>query len=507
MSFFSTITDLIYLTLNSFLKSKISSPASSQSMEPILYANFIARQAKFENLPFTQCLIRNEEMDNSLMIDDCKPIYIKEITRDFIRLSWVPDIPELFAPTEHLQKWALMVADLPIEPPDPGINGFNYQKIVLIIGGDKRNKTLYYKARPELHEDIQNWKNCRIILYNPFISCEFKPEPLITLPPLNQRPTWCRTYISPAAIFQRRDGQYILLVNGESRQTKEELPHQKVGAFISAHPWNQAFKPVNATSISTMDPIFQGSATNDSGDSFQITSLIKSQDDGYWIGYGNGRNGDRWNVVAVKFDENFQNIQYFNKIIFPAILNNKSGEYFPTVIRYDNQYRLMWVNRVECESTSWFLSEGISDNELGPFDPEPVDSNPVLLPVQKHDGSFRSNHTHCLSYFLWQGELFCIIDGTSRWKTAGNRANRLFGIIKYDPFNHIWQEDLRNPLFINPMYGDQAWGEQWHWCVDHLGGKQFFLRMENGELLFFFSASNGFDTYQIALAKMKKILV
>ncbi|MBN2090781.1 hypothetical protein JW964_14305, partial [candidate division KSB1 bacterium] len=178
---------------------------------------------------------------------------------------------------------------------------------------------------------------------------------------------------------------------------------------------------------------------------------------------------------------------------------------FPTVIRYDNRYRMMWVNRIDDCPTTWRMTEGISDNEFGPFDPNSLSSNPVLTPVDWHKGSFRSNHTHCPSYFLWQGELFCLIDGTSCWNASGNRANRLFGVIKYDQIRQIWLEDKRNPLFINPMYGDQAWGKQWEWCADHLGGKQFFWKKTNGELLFFFSASYGFDNYQVALARMKQI--
>ncbi len=499
MGIFSAIADLISFVI------KILIPKSSSFTES--YAAFIARQELFENFPWQQCFIRNEELNNSLKMDDCHPIFIEEITRETLKLSWVPDIPELFSPAEHLQKWALLVVDLPAQPADPGTKDFDYEKIVLIIGGNKAHKTLNYKAHPpELLEDIAKWKGCRVVLYNPFINCEFKPAPIITLPPLDQRPEWCRTYLSPAAMFQRSDGKFILLVNGESRQSKQEHPQQKVGAFITNDPWYDTFKPLNSSEINSMAPIFTGSAAYHSGDSFQITSIIKSRQDGYWMGYGNGRIGDKWSVVAVKFDEYFRDIQYFKQIIIPAAPNCKTGEYFPTVIQYDNQYRMMWVNRIDDSPTTWFLSEGISDDELGPFDPGSLSSNPVLTSINWHNGSFRSNHTHCPSYFIWEDELYCIIDGTSRWKTSGNRANRLFGIIKYDKIRQIWLEDLRNPLFINPMYGDQLWNESWAWCADHLGGKQFFWRNQDGALLFFFSASHGFDNYKVGLAKIKQFI-
>lgn len=504
MGIWSSLGDFLTFLLDLFTSGKDISKPIPESIRPA-YSDFMQRQGLFESLPFKQCLIRNEEMNNSLMVEDCHPISIREITKNSMRLSWVPDIPALFAPANHLQKWALMVVDQPNEPISQGIENFDYHKIVLIEGGNQQQRTLFFTAQPHLLADIDTWKNAQVILFNPFLSVEYKQKPLISLPPHAERPDWCRAYISPAAMFQRRDGKYILLVNGERRK-KGELPQQKVGAFISSHPWNDDFKPLNSTDISQMTPIFEGSAAHHSGDSFQITSLMKSKDPGYWIGYGNGRNGSRWNVVAVKFDENFNHIEYFNEIIIPAEPNCESGEYFPTVIQYHNHYRMMWVNRLKESYTTWFLTEGISDNELGPFDPQLLTSNPVLLSTTWHNGSFRSNHTHIPAYFLWNNELYCIIDGTSRWSTSGNRANRLFGVMKYDAVKQIWLEDLRNPLFLNPMYGDQAWGDTWKWCNDHLGGRQFFWKMNTGELLFFFSANHGFDNYEVALAKMKQTL-
>jgi len=447
-----------------------------------------------KELPFRQCFIRNEEMNNNLPLKESKPIIITEVTESRIKLSWLPNIPELFHPPteDSLAKWGLMILDFPQSPKDPSPACFDYTEVMLIEGGDYNTLTLNYK--PISGGNFRHWRNRRVALYNPFSGWEIRSTPLIE-PSAELK--WCQTYLAPAGMFRRNDGNYILLTNGESRKSCNEPPKQQVGAFISADPWRVPFQVLNHN-----QPVFQDATQF--GESFQITSIVQSQESGYWMAYGNCRKGKQWSIIAVKFDEDFKDTRYFENLIFPAPHpTNKTGVYFPTVVQFQDHYRMMWVNRSGEDKTSWYLSEGIASNEVGPFDYRLVDSNPVFRPAKDNNGIFRSNHTHQPSYFKLNNNLFCLYDGTSRWKTSGNRGNRLFGMAHFDPAEKRWFEDTRNPIFINPLYGHKLWGSEWQWCADHLGGKQFLYETNLDRFLLFYSASCGSDKYKVAGARAK----
>lgn len=484
-----TLIRFIKLFLAIFM-SKPKSPVSALASEDDPN-HWINCSDEFTELGLKQCFYRNEEMNNNLPTSMGRSIKIVEANPESITLSWLPNIPELFNPGNNNQ-WALLILDFPEEIRDPGAGGFDYTDSLLITGGDYDSRTLNYQA--EIHTSLTKWKNRHVVLYNPFRNWDIRPAPLVNLP---KNAAWCSKYIAPAAMFQRSDGKYILLANGENRKTFAEAPTQQVGAFISADPWNEPFTPLNNN-----ESYFKHNEVPQMQDSFQITSLIRSEEPGYWIGYGNGRSGTDWNIVAVKFDEDFRDFQYYTELLKskPKV---KNGMYFPTVIKYQDSYRMMWVNRWEKNPASWDLYEGLADSELGKFDFNRVKSNPVLKPATHNDGIFRSNHTHQPTYFIENDSLYLTYDGTSRWKTSGNRGNRLFGVARYNSDLEMWIEDARNPLFINPLYGDRLWGPQWNWCNDHLGGVQFLYRLDSQKVLFFYSACAGRDSYRIACARIK----
>ncbi|MCI0512432.1 hypothetical protein L0128_04390 [candidate division KSB1 bacterium] len=442
---------------------------------------------------FTTCFVRNEKIDNRLDPDEFPPLKIIAVNDHEIQLNGaLKELPELYHPSGLEEKWGLIVTSRPETPPDPGITNFDYSDVVLIEGGDELTGALTYSTTKQY--DYQKWIDQPVVLFNPFRNWQPLPQPLITQA---VQPPWAKTYLAPAAMFQRRDGKYILLVNGENRTKFGADPQHKVGAFISDHPLDAPFKLLNPDVA-----IFRGSKRHGGRDSFQITSLLQSEEAGYWIGYGNARQDKFWQVVAVKFREDFKVIEYFDNLVQPMPAT-KTGIYFPTVIRYQNAYRMMWVNRRDEHVQNWEFYEGISNHELGPFDYRRVRSNPVFPPVTQNKGSFRSSHSTQTSYFMVEDQLYCLFDGTSQWRASGNRANRLFGLAQYDAGAEKWQEDPRNPLFINPMFGHQLWEEKWQWCADHLGGRPFFYQLADGRLMFIYSACFGADSYKVAAAVCK----
>jgi hypothetical protein len=445
--------------------------------------------------PFSQCFFRNYELNNNLPTVNSQLIRILNATESEITCSWLPNIPEIFNPAVHdnLAHWALMFVDFPEKLPDASPYNFDYTDIVRIESGDREKKTLCYSSKNIY--DYKKWNNRTAVLFNPFCDWEIKSNPIVQFDPTI---SWHTQYIAPAGLFKRQDQQFIFLINGESRH-RNELPKQKVGAFVTPDPWNGVFSPVN-----NGDFIFQGPT---GAESFQITSLIQSDRPGDWLGFGNVRRGMKWSVCGVQFHEDFTNIQYFEDLIIPPKNPiNKLGEYFPDIIYFKGKYRLMWCNLVATSVGDRYISEAISDNILGPFD-STTTGGPVFSKANKNDGIFRSSHTSQTTYFIWQEKLFCLYDGTSCWKASGNRGNRLFGIAVFDELQQQWMENPWNPIFINPIYGDKVWGPEWKWCSDHLGGKPILFQTDPGDLLFFFSACDGTDTYRPGCARAKQKLV
>lgn len=452
---------------------------------------------RFDNFPFYQCLYRNSKNNNLLPHSPIDSLKIMDADENEITFNHLPKIPELLYPAYNniYAKWALIVLDYPEDPPDPGPDLFDYENMVLINGGDLSQKKLYYTS--EKKQPYSSWIGRSAALFNPFYSWEFRPTPLVEKP---EDVNWCSKYISPAAFFKHSSGRYVMLINGENRKDMGEQPLQRIGAFISD---TDDIYLSNWHLMNNKKPIFTEICNEHGFDSLQMSSLLESDEKGIFWGYCNARKGDHWKIIIIKFTEDFEIIDII-KNVFPdsANLDNYSGEYFPTVIKFQDKYRMIWVNRKE-ERLDWTLTEGISDSPTGPF--MRISDGNVVEKVTYNSGHFRSSHSHQPSYFIWEDNLYCIIDGTSQYKTSGNRGNRVFGLIRYDTEAGQWYEYEMNPFFMNPMSGHLLWDKKWQWCADHLGGKQqmFVPQPDRPYFILIFSGAYGGDSYKIGCARSR----
>jgi len=438
--------------------------------------------------PAKQCWIRNTEMNNNLALSAGTEITVASVDTgaNTITLSWLPYKETIMSPVEG-QEWALLNLDLYSGTADPDIGG-TYTDLLKITGGVYATKVLNYTV---IMGAEGNWQaGHRVLLYNMFeMGWTFgnSGSPIIS----TAGSGWRSTYVAPGPIFRHSNGNYIMLVTGVDGSGV-----WRVGAF-QATP---AEFPDTWTVMNSDAAIFvpQGGTWCHSRLAI-VNNIYKLDAEDRYIGYFWGKNsGGRLTTGWAKFDEDFGNIEYSTLELVSR--TSSYDHHFPTVVRYGGVFRISYNVDTAPGSPSYdywdqSMYEAFSLTPEGPF------TNPALILAMglTNDGTFRSSHVTDLNYFIFRNRLYGLLNGTSRYRTSGNRANSMCGLMYWDERKDTpaWVEDKRNPIFINPLYASASlWGAQYEWASDHFGGRQVFIRKGN-TLYVFTNCNNGTDSYKI----------
>jgi|GEM_PF-2267825 len=429
-------------------------------------------------LLLTMPLIRNEELNNTLDLAAGTEITVSSIDTDAntITLSWLPDIVTVVSPTVG-KEWALLNLNN-FSVADPGLTG-DYEDIMKITSGTYSTKVLNYTA---VLGAEGNWNvGDRVALYNALdTGWDWKVDPLIE----ESGAGWREVYVAPSGIFQKIDGTYVMLVLG-----KNSANVKSIGAFSCNDPSLESWSVMNGDAA-----IFTHGAYAWCANSISMYKcmLVEGETDRY-IAYVAGDNaGSVWNIGYVKFNEDFSNIVWSADSIIDssAYADGFTGA---SVINHNGMYRMMVVGRsADILTEAWEVVEATSTTQEGPF----INQEVIMAGITDNQGIFNSSHTDAFSYFKYDGKLYCIIGGTSRWRESGNKVNRIYGLMKFNDSTETWTILDQSPLFMNPLAGYYMWGADWAWGQDHLGGTPT-LNYYNGKLYNYMTANNGTDAYKI----------
>ena len=478
-SYYCCSVDISYVEIAD-LKSQVTSDSENLSLS---FAE-ISMQENIDGFPVSHVLIRNEKEDNTLSTEVGTEIVVTDMDYDnnIIILSYLPFLPSIYSPVVE-KEWTLMNLELTDGPYDPSRRG-DYTHNLLITGGDHKTKSLSFISK---RGDKENWKvGNRVAFYNPFIGWEWSPmNPIIS----SGGNGWRDRYVTSGPVFRHSSGKWILFVNGYN---KAEHKHE-IGAFETS-----SLEDARWTVMNSDEPIFKSGKQLWRKDCIIASgSIMKLDESPQYIMFVSGlnKNDNKWRIGWVKFDENFENITYSTSECIDSS-GASAGFIAPSVVKYRTGYKMLFISRENSNNPDkcpqgWLLKEAVCDSLTGEY----LDISIIFEGRLENDGSYRSSHVDAIFAFEWQGKHYAFIAGTSRYLSSAKRGNRVYGLIYHD--GDGWKEDHRSPVFINPIYGDEIWSDEYTWCQDHLGGYLCFTLNEAGNKIFmFFSANNGVDTYK-----------
>lgn len=449
-------------------------------------------------LPFRQILFRNVSENNLLSTTDDDPIEVTQVDsgNSLIRLSHLPNIACLFEP-ESGKQWALQHQEDTTGSADPSRTG-DYTHQLKITEHSTYTKEYLYKTKWLQYAEVGRGTIAdfgvgdKVCLYNPFLG--FHDGTLMANYVVQMSGSgWRQTYVGPGGLLKHTDGEWILLVNGYQSGVGYSVGSFKGAALTSAslvvqNSDNAQFVVSGVASNWREDQIFAGG------------SVLWIPDENKHIVYmaGYSSTAAKWRIAYAKFDEEFYNVSYPSSEIIDSS-GSSNGFLAPSVLQYKGKYWMAYIDRSdnanpELATGGWKLRYAISDEPEGTF----VDQGMLGYGRLTNDGIYRSCHMDNCALILWKGELYCISGGTSWYLDSGTRANRVFGLWKYNEATAAWEEDIRSPIVFNPLYGSDIWGSSYQYCSDHTGGyPTWYLDELNRKLYFLFSSNTGTDTYMV----------
>ena len=442
--------------------------------------------------PFDQCVIRNQEMDNTLSTTDGTEITISAIdtTAHTITLSWLPYKTKIFSPIAN-QEWALMNLELHDGTADPAIDG-NYTDVIRIDSGTYSTRVLNYTfiAGTEASWNVGN----KVMLYNPYaMGWDWGNDGNYIIS--SSGSDWRQLYVNGGPIFRHSNGNYIMLVSGK----KTASPQYSIGAFqCTSANWPNVWTVMNSDA-----PILVAGGTGWRQSSVIVTPCIfKLEGEDRYLVYLYGKNiSNHWSIGWAKFDENFGNIEYATSAVM-SIIGNESMLY-PSVVRYGGKYRMSYVYDPDDTNGSvldYVLKEAFASRPEGPF----TFDHDIFSGGSTNDGEFKSGWMTLGNLLVYCGRLYMLINAGARYKASGNRGKNQIGLAYWDErlSTPTWVYDKKSPIIINPRYA-QASPALWSvftWAADHVAS-QIFPIIVDDYFYIFLSMNHGADTYKIGYIK------
>ena len=448
------------------------------------------------DFPLRQVLFRTVEGNNLDSTTDGTQLKIVQIDtgNSLIRLNKIPNVASIFEP-ESGNEWCLESVDDTDGAADPARTG-DYTHHLKIVQHATYTKEYLYAERWVKVETVGRGAlndfsiNEKVALYNPFISQFNAQRWQDHIVEKSSTTGWRDLYVSAGGAFKHTDGDFVLIINGNQ---------SGVGYSIGSFKGNN----LNNLAVQNNDNahfVPSGVASNWREDQLFSSSLpIWLPDKNKYIIHCSGYSGTdgKWRIGWVKFDEDFNDIEYAGSEIIDSA-GSSAGMYAVSVVQYKGKYWMAFTDRGNSASPDtspgWKLRYAIADEPDGTF----TDQGEIAAGLSSNDGLWRGSHIDANAMFLWRGELYCLPGGTARYLASGVRANRVYGLFKYDEGEQDWVEDSRSPVLVNPMYGDQIWDSAYSWCNDHCGGYPIMFEDKlNRKLYLFLAITAGSNNYRV----------
>jgi hypothetical protein len=419
---------------------------------------------------FKSIAIVNKEM-NCYIEGTAIEIEAIDTTAKTITLSWVPHIPSIINP-EVGKQW--VVGEGP--GAEPSRNGQNHA-YVRITGGSFATRVLTY----DISRDTPSLAvGSRVYFYNIHANGWAFNQGLAQHLILRKAGTYYSRMTGPGGIYKHSDGKYRMVVNGYDGTT------WRVGLF-------QSDNLATWTSVSDTPAVGEAAGTwRPQG--IHITSVIKHPTENRYIGYAYGQGGTPFmmRIGWVKFDENMQNIEFSPTEIID-VEDTSSGLYEPSVIFYNGKYRMVVAARTNVlPDDGWQMWEYESLTPEGPWVKITSTIDTTSTAIRNVKSNFRNGHSTETCPFIFNGKLYMIICGTSRWNWSGNRGSRQFGILAYNDSESRWENYAPGIVMGSYQFSNTVWNRP----EGHTGGSPVIFNTGD-KLYLFFALTLSSDSYQV----------
>lgn len=352
------------------------------------------------------------------------------------------------------------------------------QAYLVITGGDNLTRVLNYSLT-RYEEDFIVGTNIQLQnIFNNGWDFNFGlSSPLISA----VGGTYYSTQCGPGDVWKHSDGTYRMALNGYNGT------HWQVGLFTSPDL-------INWTSVSSVAKLTYLAGTwREKG--IHVTHMIKHPtipDRLFAICYGDDNSGF-YRIGYVIFDEDMNNITYSTTDILDTT-GTYTGLYEGSIYFYACEYRIITAARMSADvnATPWQLWEYRSDNVDGPYTFSRVVLDTTSSTIRDLHTCNRSSHSTETYMFEINGELYSMMCGTSRWNDSGNRGERQFGVIHFNRFKDIWEDDTRGVLMSGFQFADSVWGLP----KGHTGGSPAVFR-DGTDYYYFFSITQVTNQYAV----------
>lgn len=189
-------------------------PMGGSTSTSVTGEDLLTHRKTGEKFPFTQFLIKNEEMDNTLASTECNPITVSSIdtSNHYIIASWLPNIDSIYNPATD-SGWVVFDLDSHSTSPGGFYSGGFYKNVFLITGGSYSTKTLNYTWIGTGIE-ANTIAGHRLALWNPDVDgfTRYTGNPILEASDFSSI-GGTFTYVSTmGGIFKRTDNIYVLIL-------------------------------------------------------------------------------------------------------------------------------------------------------------------------------------------------------------------------------------------------------------------------------------------------------
>lgn len=423
---------------------------------------------------FNYTLIRNLQLDNTLSATDSSMLSITSKNGQVITIGNLPN---------HIgfdtSGWIAMLCDEDkTNTSDPNITGdYLYESDCTINNTDK---TLTFP----ITYDLTDWEvNDNLVLYNPFLNYQFvgdqTSDPLISV---SGAPAWRVAASVGGPIWKHSNGTYYRLFSGYNSYSIGYATSSDMITWTMGNGDNPIVTPASSGLTNCTYLVACG-------------NIIKLSLGNYCIPVGCARSDTTptQRMAIMYFNEDASNISFSDYITFSGINTYGIGE--GSVLKIGSYYHML------CRTTETLAVERkiIATKSLdleGPYTTYQTVVDPSNY--SNNNGVAWSNNVDAPMIGQFYNNIFGLFAGFSRWSPSGNKGNREYCLLDFDPDTEIWSINQVGPIIWNPLYFQDIFGN-YNWAGDHMGAEPTMF-VEKGDVYFVCSMRGGI--YQTALMKL-----
>jgi hypothetical protein len=430
-------------------------------------------------LSFNYTLIRNLQLDNTLSASDSSMLSITSKNEQIITIDNLPD---------HIgfdsSGWIAMLCDAnkTSTPSDPTATGdYSYKSDCDII---RNNKTLTFP----IAYDLTDWEvNDNLVLYNPFLNYHFvgdqTSDPLISV---SGAPAWRVAASVGGPIWKHSNGTYYRLFSGYNSYSIGYATSPDMISWTMGNDDNPIVTPASSGLTNCTYLVACG-------------NIIKISNGNYCIPVGCARSDTTptQKMAIMYFNEDASNISFSDYISFSGTDIYGIGE--GSILKIGSYYHIL-CRTTEALAVQRKIVAAKSLDLEGPY----TTYQTVVDPSNNYannDGVAWSNNVDAPLIGQFHNNIFGLFAGFSRWSPSGNKGNREYCLLDFDPSTEIWSINQIGPVIWNPLYFQDIYGN-YDWAGDHMGAEPAMFIEKND--IYFVCSMRGI-VYQTALIKLNII--